>query len=118
MRPFAPTLFVSVILGLPLAALASDATSHSTPRASLEALVVASADEPAEHQALAIYYRERAAEARARATTLRSVAKHLTGGKLFQVTALKSQRLSQALMLEASAQDLDALAAQQAAAAS
>jgi hypothetical protein len=118
MKSIAATLAASVVLGISLAAFADDAAPRTSERISLEALVAASATEPAEHQALANYYGERAAEARVRAATLRSAAKHLTGGKLFQVTALKSQRLSRAKMLEASARELDTLAAQHAAAAS
>lgn len=98
-------------LSLPLAALAGD-TNAQTP--ALEALLAASADVPAEHRALADYYRAQAAAERARAQRLRSAARHLTGGKLFQVSALRSHRVSQAEMLEASALEHEQLAEQHA----
>jgi hypothetical protein len=103
-------MLVLSLTALMLAAVAGPAAGESF--ASLEAVLVASADSPAEHLAIASHYRARAADERARATQLREAAKHLGGGKLFQIAALKAQRLTQARRLEASARAHEEIAQQ------
>ena len=52
--------------------------------ASIEQLIVNSAHSPADHAALAKYYRGKAAEAKAAAGTHQSMARSYSGGKLVQ----------------------------------
>jgi hypothetical protein len=65
-----------LLLGAPL--LASAQGVHSGA-AGLEQVLAASADTPAEHQALADHYKAKAAEARAEAEAHRSMATHYGG---------------------------------------
>lgn len=108
-RPIS-TVITVLALSLPIAAQAD--VQSPAPPASLEAVVAASVDKPADHRALAEYYRVQAAAERSQAARLRSSARHLGGGKLFQVSALKAQRISRAKMLEASAREHEMLAAE------
>jgi hypothetical protein len=66
------TLAAALLLGAPLVAGAQE--MHS-----LEQVLAASADTPAEHQALADHYQAKAAEARKEAETHRSMAMHYGG---------------------------------------
>ncbi len=98
-----------MVLGNPLSPFAegSDASGHE----SIEALLVEFASTPTEHQALAGYYRGKAAEARAAAADHRSMAKHYAAGKLLQRDAMKSHCEALAKKSEDSAADFDGLAA-------
>jgi hypothetical protein len=91
------------------ASLTTSAAADPSP-ASLEAVLVASAQTPAEHRALAAHYRRQAELERERAARLRRAARHLGAGKLFQANAARAQRLSQAKRLEASANEHEQLA--------
>lgn len=104
MKSIPAILLVSFALSAPFAALAESATP------ALETLAVASANEPAEHRALADFYRSQAAEERSQAARHRFQARHVTGGKLFQTTGLKSQHTARARQLDASAQAHEDLA--------
>jgi hypothetical protein len=106
------TAITVLALGLPITAQADARSDSNAAPTSLEALLAASAHEPAEHRALAEYYRSQASAERSQASRLRSSARHLGGGKLFQISALKAQRLSRAKMLEASAREHEMLAAE------
>jgi hypothetical protein len=55
----------------------------------LEHLMIENADTPAEHQALARYYRMKAADAKALAAEHRSMAKSYTGGNVASLRAMK-----------------------------
>jgi len=66
----------ALLLGAPLLAAAQGMHSGT---AGLEQVLAASADTPAEHQALADHYKAKAAEARSEAEAHRSMAAHYAG---------------------------------------
>lgn len=65
-------------------ALSPGFASAEESSASVEQLLVDMADTPADHAALAKYYRARAADARAAASTHQSMGKSYSGGKVAQ----------------------------------
>lgn len=99
-----------LVLGGPLSALADEGGAASANK-SLEALLVEFADTPAQHQALASYYRGKAAEARSGAANHRSMAKHYAAGKLFERDAMRSHCEALAKKSEDAAADFEGLAA-------
>jgi len=75
-----------------LLALAPAAAWAQTPASTtqhLEHLMIDNADTPAEHQALARYYRMKAADAKSLAEEHRAMAKSYTQGKPGEVAAMK-----------------------------
>jgi hypothetical protein len=100
-------VFASALVSLGVATSVS-----ADPRAaSLEAVLVALAESPADHRALAEYDRSRAESEFERAASLRRAARHVVGGKLFEVSATRARRLARAQRLEASARELAVQAA-------
>lgn len=83
---------IAAISAAGLLALAPYGTWADTPASTteqLEQLMVESADTPAEHEALARYYRAKAADAKALAQHHRSMGKTYASGKLTQRQAMK-----------------------------
>lgn len=68
-----------ILAGTLVLPLAAAAQGPQPAAAGLEQVLAASADTPAEHQALADYYRAKAEEARGQAETHRSMATHYGG---------------------------------------
>lgn len=100
------------VLGAPTRSLGEgEARESQATHESVEALLVEFANTPAEHQALASYYRGKADAARAESVTHRAMAKHYTGGKLLQREAMKGHCEALATKFEEVAADYEDLAA-------
>ncbi|HEU4427850.1 MAG TPA: hypothetical protein VFT98_03780, partial [Myxococcota bacterium] len=69
-RPLSTVVALVALLSLPIAAQAD--AQGAAPASSLQTLLAASAQQPAEHRALADYYRAQASGERAQAARLRS----------------------------------------------
>lgn len=109
-------LGIGALLGLALlggASLAQEGshTGHASKETSIEALLVEFASTPAEHKALAEYYRSKAAEARSTAANHRSMGKHYAGGKLVERQKMKSHCDALARQFEGAAEQYEKLAA-------
>lgn len=78
---------------------------------SLEEALVQFADTPAEHQALADYYKSKAADARASAAEHRKMGKTYSGQKAQQMQAMAAHCEKLAAAQDALAQQFDELAA-------
>jgi hypothetical protein len=102
------TFVVALLLGS--LALAPGFAGAQQESGSLERLVVEMAETKAEHQALASYYTEKAAEARALASRHEAMGRAYLGGKGMNKQAFTShcQRLSE--QQQAMAKEYDALA--------
>lgn len=98
-------LLVSALAALPATALSDDASS-----ASLEQVLIESASTPKAHQALAIYYTEKAAAARKDATYHRAMGKAYSGGKMTQVEMMKNHCEKLATLSDDEAKEYDAMA--------
>lgn len=99
---------VAVLLGA--LALAPSLTVAQEGAASLEQLVVESADSPADHAALANYYRAKAAAARAEAKRHEGMARAYTGGKMMERARMQSHCKKIAKDHDAIAMEYDELA--------
>lgn len=102
------SLPVTLLLGALAFSPAPAAADEAPP--SLEQLVVEMAHAPADHAALASYYRGKAAAARADATSHQRLARVYTGGKFNQRAAMQSHCKKIAAKNQALAQEFEALA--------
>jgi hypothetical protein len=100
-------LFVAVLLG---ALALSPALAGAQEDSSLEQLVVEMAHTKTEHQALAKFYTEKAADARKLASRHQSMARAYLGGKGMNKQALTTHCKRIAEQQEAMAKEYDALA--------
>lgn len=104
------TACILVALASPLASLAEGPPPSASPTP-IEALLVEFADKPAEHAALANYYRSKASEARASAATHREMGHHYGTGKLLDRDKMKAHCEALAADFDKVAAEYDALAA-------
>lgn len=83
-----PALAATAALATLVAFSATPPALADTPQSSLEALAVELVDTPAQHAALANYFRAQAAEARANAKRHTAMKAAYSGGKLVQARAM------------------------------
>jgi len=96
---------MALLLGL------GPALAEASPEdASLVQVLIDSADTPAEHEALASYYRREADKNRAMAEMHRSMSRHYSGGKLVQVKRMREHCDSLVKSYEQLATEYEALA--------